>query len=165
MFYIKLAIACLSMFFTCTGMFIIARNLGGGDDSALSFGMRLEAVGLATLLLYAGVRIGETVYKHHLEAEGRIVTVTEQTNLTPANYDLSKGDTVQIDFVTPDNSVSIGDIVAFYDTNSFPQVGLVTAINDDTVTVFMNAYSDNGTVGVPMQSIYGIATPYVEEGS
>ena len=103
------------------------------------------------------------IYEEHtnqqFEADGRIVTVTAQTNLEPAGYYVSAGNQVEINFVTPVNPVSVGDVVSFYDTNGCPQVGIVNAINDDnTATIFMNDYAANGTVSVPMQYIYGIVT-------
>lgn len=103
------------------------------------------------------------IYEAHtnrqLEEDGRIVTVTAQTNLAPAGHYVSAGDHVEIDFVTPVNPVSVGDVVSFYDTNGCPQVGIVNSINDDnTATIFMNDYAANGTVSVPMQYIYGIVT-------
>lgn len=106
-----------------------------------------------------GKDFSAVITERQYEKEGRIVTVTEQTNLTHANYGLNKGDTVRIDFVTPLNPVSVGDVVSFYDTNRCPQVGIVNSINDDnTATIFMNDYAANGTVNVSMQYIYGIVT-------
>lgn len=117
------------------------------------------------IIVVAGV-IYKEVNRLQLVEEGRIITVTAQTNLQPADYMLSEGDTVKIDFVTPSNPVSVGDVVSYYDVSGDSQVGLVTAINEDTVTVFMNAYSEeNGTVHVPTQDVYGIVTSDIKKYS
>ena len=117
------------------------------------------------IIVVAGV-IYKEVNRLQLVEEGRIITVTAQTNLQPADYMLSEGDTVKIDFVTPSNPVSVGDVVSYYDVSGDSQVGLVSAINGDTVTVFMNAYSEeNGTVHVLTQDVYGIVTSDIKKYS
>ena len=126
---------------------------------------KVESWGIACIFLILGVImiaspfIDDWYTNRQLEADGRIVTVTAQTNLESAGWELNVGDKVEIDFVTPVNPVSVGDIVSFYDTNGCPQVGIVNSINDDnTATIFMNDYAANGTVNVSMQYIYGIVT-------
>lgn len=124
-----------------------------------------KSIAIACIFLILGVIaiaspfIDDWYTNRQLEADGRIVTVTAQTNLESAGWELNVGDKVEIDFVTPVNPVSVGDVVSFYDTNGCPQVGIVNSINDDnTATIFMNDYAANGTVSVPMQYIYGIVT-------
>lgn len=132
---------------------------------ACAFMCKVESWGIACIFLILGIImiaspfIDDWYTNRQLEADGRIVTVTAQTNLESAGWELNVGDKVEIDFVTPVNPVSVGDIVSFYDTNSCPQVGIVNSINDDnTATIFMNDYAANGTVNVSMQYIYGIVT-------
>lgn len=126
---------------------------------------KVESWGIACIFLILGIImfaspfIDDWYTNRQLEADGRIVTVTAQTNLESAGWELNVGNKVEIDFVTPVNPVSVGDVVSFYDTNGCPQVGIVNSINDDnTATIFMNDYAANGTVNVSMQYIYGIVT-------
>lgn len=126
---------------------------------------KVESWGIAciflilSVIMFASPFIDDWYTNRQLEADGRIVTVTAQTNLESAGWELYMGAEVEIDFVTPVNPVSVGDVVSFYDTNGCPQVGIVNSINDDnTATIFMNDYAANGTVNVSMQYIYGIVT-------
>lgn len=127
-----------------------------GSDGSIAIACTFLILGV---IMIASPFIDDWYTNRQLEADGRIVTVTAQTNLESAGWELNVGNKVEIDFVTPVNPVSVGDIVSFYDTNSCPQVGIVNSINDDnTATIFMNDYAANGTVSVPMQYIYGIVT-------
>lgn len=99
----------------------------------------------------------------YLAATGETVTVTQRTNLRPLGYAVDGGDSFRVEYITDEDTVNTGSVIAFYDETGTAQIGMVMDVIDDTTfSVFLNNYNDTDkALPVPAEDIYGLVNGYI----